>query len=162
MAQRHTCKAHWTHKKGKKCGRPLGDLSNVDGIAINSDDTAAAAVDYYGKIRRPTITDIACTLYKFWVEAKSKNPDLRWEDMHIWKMDLKGAYMLLSFRPDDVGLFAMLLTDDVVYVQIAGIFGWSGTPAAFQVVTRAICWELRLALQGRSLMYVDDIVGVWF
>jgi hypothetical protein len=167
MAQRHIlnlhiCKAHWTHKKGKKCGRPLGDLSNVDGIAINNDDTAAAAVDYYGKIRHPTITDIACMIYEFWVEAKGKNPDLRWEDMRIWKMDLKGAYTLLSFRPDDVGLFAMLLTDDVVYLQIAGIFGWSGTPAAFQVVTRAICWELRHALQGRTLMYVDDIVGVCF
>ena len=53
-------------------------------------------------------------------------------------MDLKGAYMLLSFRPEDVGLFAMMLTDNIVYFQIAGIFGWAGTPAAFQVVKRAI------------------------
>jgi hypothetical protein len=105
-----------------------------------------------------TITDIACTIYEFWVEAKSKNPDLRWKDMRIWKMDLKGAYTLLSFRPDDVGLFAMFLIDDAVYLQIAGIFGWS----AFQVVTRAICWELRHAFRGRTLMYVDDIVGVCF
>jgi hypothetical protein len=52
-------------------------LSNVDGIAINNDDTAAAAVDYYGKIRHPTITDIARMIYDFWVEAKSKTPDLR-------------------------------------------------------------------------------------
>jgi hypothetical protein len=75
-------------------------------------------------------------------------------------MDLKGAYTLLSFRPEDVGLFAMLLTGDLVYQQIAGIFGWSGTSAAFQVVTRAICWELRHALHRRTLIYVDDIVGV--
>jgi hypothetical protein len=77
-------------------------------------------------------------------------------------MDMKGAYTLLSFRPEDVGLFAMLLTGDLVYLQIAGIFGWSGTPAAFQVVTRAICWELRHALHGWTLMYVDDILGVCF
>jgi hypothetical protein len=56
-------------------------------------------------------------------------------------MDLKGAYTLLSFRPEDVGLFRMLLTGDLVYLQIAGIFGWTGTPAAFQVVTRAISWS---------------------
>jgi hypothetical protein len=62
--------------------------------------------------------------------------------MRIWKMDLKRAYRLLSFRPEDVGLFAMLLSEDRVYFQLAGIFGWSGTPAAFQVVTRAITWEL--------------------
>jgi hypothetical protein len=49
-------------------------------------------------------------IYEFWVEAKAKNPDLKWEDMRIWKMDLKGAYTLPSFRPEDVELFAMLLT----------------------------------------------------
>jgi hypothetical protein len=91
-----------------------------------------------------------------------KDPSLRWEDLRIWKMDLKGAYTLLSFRPEDVGLFAMLLTGDRVYLQLAGIFGWAGTPAAFQVVTRAISWELRHALHSRTLMYVDDIIGVGF
>ena len=56
----------------------------------------------------------------------------------------------------------MLLTGDLVCFQIAGIFGWSGTPAAFQVVTRAISWELKYALRSDTLMYVDDVVGVCF
>ena len=43
---------------------------------------------------------------------------------------MRGAYQLLSFRPQDVGMFAMMLTDNIVYFQIAGIFGWAGTPAA--------------------------------
>ena len=80
--------------------------------------------------------------------------------MYLWKIDLKGAYQLLSFRPEDVGLFAMRLSDDLVYLHFVDIFGWSRTPAAFQVVTRAVQWELGLALEGRTLMYVDDIVGV--
>ena len=54
----------------------------------------------------------------------------------------------------------MLLTDDVVYFQIAGTFGWSGTPAAFQVVTRTIAWELRHSLRSSTLIYVDDVIGV--
>ena len=56
----------------------------------------------------------------------------------------------------------MLLTDDLVYLQLAGIFGWSGTPAAFQVVMRAIAWELRSRLQSHTVMYVDDIIGIGF
>jgi hypothetical protein len=44
-------------------------------------------------------------IYAFWVDAKATNPDLRWEDMRIWKMDLKGPNKLLSFRPYDVSLF---------------------------------------------------------
>jgi hypothetical protein len=30
------------------------------------------------------------------------------------------------------------------------------------VVTRAISWELKHALKSRTLMYVDDVVGVCF
>lgn len=158
----HLSKAHWCPKKGKSSGRPLGDLSNVDGTPLNTDDTAKAATEYYGEIRHPTIEDIARMVHEFWIEAKEKNPQVQQQDLRLWKMDLKGAYTLLSFRPGDAGLFAMLLTDDIVYFQLAGIFGWAGTPAAFQVVTRAISWELRHALQSRTLMYVDDIIGVGF
>ena len=102
-------------------------------------------------------------IHDFWAAAKVRDPRLLWEDVRKWKLDLKGAYTLLSFRPEDVGLFAMLLTgDNMVYFQLAGSSGWSGTPAAFQVVTRAITWELRHALQSSTVMYVDDIIGVCF
>jgi hypothetical protein len=158
----HLCKAHWTVKKGKPSGRPIGDLSNVDGTKINTDETAAAATEYYGEIRHPTIDDIAVMIYDFWVEAKGRDPSVSWSNMRIWKMDLRGAYTLLSFRPEDVGMFAMLVSDDLVYLQMVGIFGWSGTPAAFQVVTRALTWEMRHALRSRTVMYVDDIMGVCF
>ena len=158
----HLCKAHWTTKKGKASGRPLGDLSNVDGTPLNTDATASAATAYYGPITHPTIEDIAIMVDKFWRQAKAKDPSRRYEDLHLWKMDLKGAYTLLSFRAESVGLFGMLLTDDLVYLQIVGIFGWSGTPAAFQVVTRAIKWELTSKLQSHTLMYVDDILGIGF
>ena len=158
----HLSKAHWTTKKGKASGRPLGDLSNVDGTALNSDAAADAATAHYGPITNPTIEDIAIMIDQFWKEAKARDPLLRYEDLRLWKMDLKGAYTLLSFRAECVRLFGMLLTDDLVYLQLAGIFGWSGTPAAFQVVTRAITWELRSRLQSHTVMYVDDIVGIGF
>ena len=158
----HLSKAHWCPKKGKASGRPLSDLSNVDGTRINTDETAKAATDYYGAIHHPTINDIARMVHEFWVEAKRNNPMLRQQDLRLWKMDLRGAYTLLSFRPGDAGLFATLLTNDLVYFQLAGIFGWAGTPAAFQVVTRAICWELRHSLRSRTLMYVDDVIGICF
>jgi hypothetical protein len=130
----------------------MGDLINVDGTKINTDETTAAATAHYGQIRHPTIDDIAVLIYDFWRAAKERDPSARWENMRIWKMDLRGAYTLLSFRPEDVGLFAMLLSDDLVYLQMVGIFGWSGTPAVFQVVTRAITWELRQVLCRRTVM----------
>ena len=61
----HLCKAHWTTKKGKASGRPLGDLSFVDGTPLNTEETADAANTYYGQIRHPTIEDIALMVYDF-------------------------------------------------------------------------------------------------
>ena len=158
----HLGKAHWTVKKGKPSGRPLGDLSGADGTPLNTDAMSDEASSYYGKIVHPTIDEIVRMIHDFWTEDKRRNPHRRWSDLRLWKMDLKGAYTLLSFRPGDVGLYGLLLTGDLVYLQLAGIFGWSGTPAAFQVVTRAISWELKYALKSRTLMYVDDIVGICF
>ena len=134
----HLRKVHWTTKKGKASGRPLGDLSNVDGTPINTDETAAAATAYYGQIQHPTVDGIATMIHEFWTEAKAADPTVQWSEVRLWKMDLKGVFTLLSLRPSDVGLFGMLLTNELVYLQLAGNFGWAGMPAAFQVVTRAI------------------------
>ena len=43
----------------------------------------------------------------FWQRALDRDPNSKWEDINLKKMDLKGAYTLLSFHPEDVGLFGM-------------------------------------------------------
>jgi len=40
-----------------------------------------------------------------------------------------------------------------------GMFGWTGTPAAFDVVTRVLRKKLRSVLSGEANIYVDDILG---
>jgi hypothetical protein len=123
-------------------------------------EMADAAALHYGAILHPTIENISEMVCNFWAKVKAADPNADWRNLRLRKMDLRDAYTLLSFRPEDIGLFAMMLTDNVVYLQLPGIFGWAGTPAAFQVVTRAIQWELRHALTSSTIMYVDDIVGV--
>ena len=156
----HLSAAHWTIKKGKPCGRPIGDMTYVTGTPLNTPETTTAAAESYGQILHPTIEGITKMVLKFWDKACIDDPTARWEDLRIWKMDLKGAYTLLSFRPEDAGLFGMEVTGELVYLQIAGIFGWACTPAAFHVVTRAIKWELDHLLRSLIDMYVDDIIGV--
>ena len=84
-------------------------------------------------------------------EVLSPGSRKRWEDLRPWKMDLKGAHTLQSFRPEDSGLFEIELTDDLICLQIARTLPC--TPAAFQVVTRAFKWEL-------IHVYIDDIIAV--
>ena len=84
-------------------------MTYVDGCALNTPETAAAAAEYYGEIVHPTIDDIAKMIMSFWKKSLEEEPGMRWSSLRIWKMDLKGAYTLISFRPEDVGLFAMQL-----------------------------------------------------
>jgi hypothetical protein len=42
------------------------------------------------------------------------DPTAQWSDVRIWKMELKGAFTLLSFSPNDGPLFAMELSDDLI------------------------------------------------
>ena len=100
----------------------MGDLTFVDGTPLNTTATKEAASEYYGKIRHPTIEDIASMVVAFWAQAIRNNPLESWSNIQLWKMDLRGAYTLLSYRPENAGLFGMMLTDDLVYLQIAGIY----------------------------------------
>ena len=47
------------------------------------------------------------------------------------------------------------MTNDKIIFFLCGIFGWTGTPATFQVQNRAIMHELL-----KAMMYVDDIIIV--
>ena len=54
----------------------------------------------------------------------------------------------------------MEISRERIFIHLCGIFGWTCTPAAFQVVSRGMQWELKHLLKLRCKMYVDDIVGV--
>jgi hypothetical protein len=74
-------------------------------------------------------------------------------------MDFKGAYTLISFHPDSVQRMATELRNGLVIFFLCEFFGWTGTPFAFQVITRAVLWELQRRLPERLLIYIDDLIG---
>ncbi|KAJ1407435.1 hypothetical protein B484DRAFT_403828 [Ochromonadaceae sp. CCMP2298] len=74
------------------------------------------------------------------------------------EVDLKGAYTLLFYLTVDAQLFATELTELKLLVYMSGFFGWTGTPAAFHVVTLGLQWEMNKLLNGDCVIYVDDII----
>ena len=123
-------------------------LSNVDGTPLNTVATADAATAYYGAITHPTIEDIAIMAHKFLKDAAARDSSLRYEDLRLWTMDLKGADTLLSFQAEYVGLFGMLLTDDLVYLQLAA--SWSTRYGKICRVMRPFCSALYRLAWGRT------------
>ena len=96
----------------------------------------------------------------YYETAVRGDPTLKWSDLRMFQKDLKGAFTLLFFDADGVQHLAMEMTDEKVIIYTCGIFGWTGTPAGFQVINRAIKHELKHGLRGSALMCSDDIFVV--
>ena len=164
----HLCTCQWAPKDLKLSGRFCMNCSNggkaPTNQPLNSEWLRAAARDRWGLISHPTIELLVGMIEEFRAAAIASGMGHR--RIRLWKMDLKGAYTLLTFRADDVHLMGCQLPDELVAFFTGGTFGWGAMPFAFQVITRAVDWELNVGvrhrLHGMSMMYVDDIMGVSF
>ena len=77
-------------------GRGLIDATDSSrGPSLKSPEVQDKAIALWGNINHPTITDLVEMIYNR--RESLINPLCRWEDMRMWKMDLKGAY---TFHPD--------------------------------------------------------------
>lgn len=157
--------AGWAPKAGAAKGRNTGDLGDMGGgTPLNSEEQKIKYEARWGGIHNPTVNTFDVLFSKLLAEivppghvlsVKGDHPD----DPAILVMDLEGAYTLLSYLLEQVRLIATLISAGLVVFFLCGIFGWTGTPFAFNVVTRAIVWELERRLNGLAAMYVDDIAA---
>jgi hypothetical protein len=150
------CLAGWTAKLGKECGRPLTNGSGRPCLPqeeyINGPETKAASIEKYGNIRHPSIGDAVRLILAFCARGGHK-----FKDICIWKFDLKAAYTKLSYAVSEARYIGVELREGVFMFFLGGVFGLTSMPFAFDVVTRAIVWEMNnRILQDAMLQYVDD------
>jgi hypothetical protein len=60
-----------------------------------------------------------CGRVGFFPDRTEADSTAQWSDMGIWKTDLRGAYTLPSFSPNDTPLFAMELSDDLIEAELS-------------------------------------------
>ena len=150
----HTSRLAWTTKPGKPGGRSLIDPTWAKDHfhALNAPSVRDACEARWGPIHNPTIDEVVHMILR----AKDLFPG---QQIILWLMDVKGAYTQLIFDPAHVKWMAAALLCGAIIFFVAGIFGWSGMPFAFDPVTRAIRWELQRRLVGCANIYVDDCMG---
>ena len=157
----HLSPQHHADSKGKPEGRIIGDLSGqhnetftpLNGSAHDKDKLRDTIQFQWGAIQHPTVD----LLVKMVLTAADK---YGWDDIILWKKDLKGAFNLLNYNPEYCRLFAFPLTAGIVVIHLAGLFGWIGMPHAFQVLTRALQALCRHIISGLCYWYVDDLMAV--
>jgi hypothetical protein len=164
----HFSPLSWAPKPKKTKGRNICDTGNkgrkhLRGPPVLNGPEVKEMVDaLWGTIEHPTLNDIVNMCLDFYSAASACDSSVSWDDLRLWKMDLSGAFTLLDFRPEDVPLMGAEMDNKLAVFFGCGIFGWTGMPAAFQVVNRALVWELTRSavLNGTMKMYTDDAIGV--
>lgn len=155
----HLSKLSWTKKTGKVKGRPILNAS-AGGPPINSEYSKEACDVHWGVIHHPSITILVNMVLEFYESCKLIVGDLHWDDLVLWKLDLRGAYTLLSFEDCAVPFVGAEMVNDNIIFFICGTFGWCGTPSSFQVVSRTLKYEINKLISGKMDIYVDDLFGV--
>jgi hypothetical protein len=146
--------AHWTTKAMKPSGRFIVDASASEGgqTPLNTLAVKAACIERWGELHHPTIQSIVEMIV-------SMAERWGWDNISLWKTDLRGAFHLLDLRPESVVLTAMELTDGLVAMFNSGFFGWTGLPQAFGVITRVLERRVNGVISGCVKGYVDDFLG---
>jgi hypothetical protein len=157
----HFSPQHHADSKGKPEGRVIGDLTGqhdesytpLNGSPQDKDDLREVIRQQWGDIKHPTVDE----LVKMVLTSADVNG---WDNIILWKKDLKGAFNLLNYNPEYCKYFAFPLINDVVVIHLAGLFGWIGMPHAFQVLTRVLQALCRHIISGLCYWYVDDLMAV--
>lgn len=151
----HFSPVHWTMKPGKAEGRFLGDCSNGDHNRVLNTSTVRDLVSYrFGPLTHPTISDVVGAIFHLSERYGGMNR------LRLWKEDIVGAFGQFNYNAASACYFAFKIDDELALLQYTGMFGWTGSPYAFGVFTRALQRQAQTRIQGRVVAYVDDFIGI--
>jgi hypothetical protein len=155
---RHFSPIHWTASRGKPQGRQLLDLSDGmgDNRSLNSQETKEWGWEHIGRIVNPAIERLIKMIWDHFHECVRVDPSLTWDKFTLCKMDLKSAFTLLNFAPEDVRYLAAALTDELTFLSHSGVFGYTNLPAYFDHISKVLLRLVRALIRGVADMFVDD------
>jgi hypothetical protein len=119
ISELHISPQHHADSKGKQEGRCIGDLSGqhddiftpLNGSAKDKDHLRDVINLQWGDIKHPTVDMLVKTVLT--------SADLHgWDNIVLWKKDLKGAFNLLNYNPAFCKLFAFVLLNNIVVIHL--------------------------------------------
>ena len=87
--------------------------------------------------------------------------NLPWSEFWLFKEDIKSCFPQMDMSPESAVLLAMRITATIIFIHLAGSFGWTGTPMAWSIIGSAmlrICDRKYVDEIDLYLIY-DDFVG---
>jgi hypothetical protein len=141
----HLNQSHVVLKEADEKGRICVD-SRASGLNEGTDMEAIERE--LGELRLPIVSEVATLAVKV---RKRKNPVLA-------KYDVEAAFHRFKL----FWALALLLCVDLgeyVLIPLVGMFGWNGSPAHYNVISKAIDWAHTGGLSGREIDELSMLLG---
>ena len=147
---------HWALNQPRPEGRTISDSSKSKKMkpewAVNSDEGKAIMKERWGVLEFPTVEDLAHMILK-------QAARVGWDELILWKDDIKGAYGQMFVAAKDATLLTAELTNGIGVVSIVCGYGFTGTGYAFGPISRVIKDVAGGAMAGGLELYCDDFQG---
>lgn len=156
----HVNDLHWVGQDpvAKPEGRLLGDLTNKEnGDPLNNPHIKPKITERFGKLNHPSIFTFMRNLVVV-ADQCGGIPNVR-----LLKSDIKSAFAQFLYHCESARLLTFDIGMGLVFIYLVGLFGWTGSPQVFGILTRAIVRLIykRLAVQGfiaETDGYCDDFI----
>ena len=144
----------WSDVLGRWCIDP--SHRSDDNLPLNGGDAKQLSIDRYQKTWSASLVDMLSAF-----SDRKIRLNLPWSAFWIFKEDIKSCFPQMDMSPKSAVLLAMRITAAIVFIHLAGSFGWTGAPMAWAIIGTAM---LRICLLRYSsiidlFLICDDFVG---
>jgi hypothetical protein len=157
---------HWRFEPLKPLGRLLIDLSNSDNpqyLPLNGGTAKQDAIDDFGKIEHPTITN----MIQRWKQYMQQH-GLSWGDMYISSDDIEQAFPRINYQPQTAVLMCAVVSapvdhnidNTIIFIYTSGCMGGTATCGIFETIGRPLSRAIQNSIQSVHDRYCDDMFVV--
>lgn len=154
----HFNHSHLVYKFLVALGRWCIDPSHRsdDALPLNGGSAKELSIQRYRKVIFPTLIEMLIAFNNHRISQ-----GVPWSACWVFKEDIKACFPQMDMEPSSALLLAIRLTVDVVFIHLAGSFGWTGAPMAWSVIGSAMLRLCKARLLAIMLYLIcDDFVGM--
>ena len=116
-----------------------------DNMPLNGGTAKLLSIEPYQKTWTASLVDMLSAFL-----ARKSRSNLPWSMFWLFKEDIKSCFPQMDMAPESAILLAMRITASIIFIHLAGSFGWTGAPMAWSIIG---CAMLRLCV----LQFLDTI-----
>ena len=125
-------------------------------LPLNGGSAKLLSIEHYQKTWTASLVDM---LRAFLIrKIRANNP---WAAFWLFKEDIKSCFPQMDMSPSSAILLAMRITLSIIFIHLAGSFGWTGAPMAWSMIGGAMLRICVLKFESVIDIFLicDDFVG---